>query len=108
VRGANLQHSAGPKLEFGKFTYGHAVRAVLFLLGKMALSPSNELAASPPPAKRPVAALTSGRVASIDAERIFGDLSSAVRLFVLKHYQERAPSEGVIHPSDDSSVRISH
>ena len=29
-------------------------------------------------------------VASIDTERQFGDLSSAVRLFVLNHYQERS------------------
>jgi predicted DNA-binding ribbon-helix-helix protein len=29
-------------------------------------------------------------VASIDTERQFGNLSSAVRLFVLNHYQERS------------------
>ena len=29
-------------------------------------------------------------VASIDTERKFGNLSSAVRLFVLNHYQERS------------------
>jgi predicted DNA-binding ribbon-helix-helix protein len=47
-------------------------------------------------------------VASIDTERKFGNLSSAVRLFVLKHYQERVPSERATRLSDDSSVRASH
>jgi predicted DNA-binding ribbon-helix-helix protein len=47
-------------------------------------------------------------VASIDAERKFGNLSSAVRLFVLNHYQKRAPSERAARPSDDSSARASH
>jgi predicted DNA-binding ribbon-helix-helix protein len=50
----------------------------------------------------------SGLVASIDDQRTFGNLSSAVRLFVLKHYQERASNERVTHPSDDGSVRVSH
>ena len=47
-------------------------------------------------------------VASIDTERKFGNLSSAVRLFVLNHYQERAPSERAARPSDHSSARASH
>jgi predicted DNA-binding ribbon-helix-helix protein len=47
-------------------------------------------------------------VASIDDKRTFGNLSSAVRLFVLKHYQERVPSERATHPADNSSVRMSH
>jgi predicted DNA-binding ribbon-helix-helix protein len=47
-------------------------------------------------------------VGTIDSERRFGNLSSAVRLFVLNHYQERAPSERATHPSDHSSVRIPH
>jgi predicted DNA-binding ribbon-helix-helix protein len=47
-------------------------------------------------------------VVSIDEKRTFGNLSSAVRMFVLKNYQERAPSERATHSSDDSSGRISH
>jgi predicted DNA-binding ribbon-helix-helix protein len=47
-------------------------------------------------------------VASIDTERKFGNLSSAVRLFVLNHYQERAPSERAARPPDHSSARASH
>jgi predicted DNA-binding ribbon-helix-helix protein len=47
-------------------------------------------------------------VGSIDAERTSGNLSSAVRLFVLNHYQERSTSERAAHPSDDSPVRVSH
>jgi predicted DNA-binding ribbon-helix-helix protein len=47
-------------------------------------------------------------VGSIDTERKFGNLSSAVRLFVLNHYQERVPSERATRLSDDSSVRASH
>jgi predicted DNA-binding ribbon-helix-helix protein len=34
----------------------------------------------------------SALVGGIDTERKFGNLSSAVRLFVLNHYQERATS----------------
>ena len=47
-------------------------------------------------------------VGSIDTERKFGNPSSAVRLFVLNHYQERVPSERATRLSDDSSVRASH
>jgi predicted DNA-binding ribbon-helix-helix protein len=47
-------------------------------------------------------------VGSIDGERKFGNLSSAVRLFVLSHYQERLTSERAAHPSDHSPVRASH
>jgi predicted DNA-binding ribbon-helix-helix protein len=47
-------------------------------------------------------------VGRIDAERKFGNLSSAVRLFVLSHYQERGPSERTARSSNDSSVRASH
>jgi predicted DNA-binding ribbon-helix-helix protein len=44
----------------------------------------------------------------IDAARDFDNLSSAVRLFVLKHYQDRLTRELAAHPSDDISVRISN
>ena len=47
-------------------------------------------------------------VGSIDAERSFGNLSSAIRMFVLKHYQESAPSEHIATSAGDSSGRISH
>jgi predicted DNA-binding ribbon-helix-helix protein len=47
-------------------------------------------------------------VGSIDTERKFGNLSSAVRLFVLSHYQERLTSERAARPSDDSPVPVSH
>jgi predicted DNA-binding ribbon-helix-helix protein len=47
-------------------------------------------------------------VGSIDAERSFGNLSSAIRMFVLKHYQESAPSERIAPSAGDTSVRISH
>jgi predicted DNA-binding ribbon-helix-helix protein len=47
-------------------------------------------------------------VGSIDTGRAYGNLSSAVRLFVLKHYQERVPSEHIAPPAGDSSARISH
>jgi predicted DNA-binding ribbon-helix-helix protein len=47
-------------------------------------------------------------VGSIDTERKFGNLSSAVRLFVLNHYQESAPSEHIAPSAGDSSGRISH
>ena len=47
-------------------------------------------------------------VGGIDADRTFGNLSSAVRMFVLNHYQERATSEHAAHRSDESSVRVSH
>ena len=46
-------------------------------------------------------------VGGLDAERKFSNLSSAVRLFVLNHYQERLTSERA-GPSDDSPVRVSH
>jgi predicted DNA-binding ribbon-helix-helix protein len=39
--------------------------------------------------KQPLSAV----IGRIDADRTFGNLSSAVRLFVLNHYQERSPSE---------------
>jgi predicted DNA-binding ribbon-helix-helix protein len=41
-------------------------------------------------------------VASIDAERRHGNLSSAIRLFVLDHYQARTvdPAESVSTPRD--------
>ena len=47
-------------------------------------------------------------VGSIDTERKFGNLSSAVRLFVLNHYQESAPSEHIAASAGDSSGPISH
>jgi predicted DNA-binding ribbon-helix-helix protein len=47
-------------------------------------------------------------VASIDAERSFGNLSSAIRMFVLNHYQERLTGERSTKPLDDGSVRVSH
>jgi predicted DNA-binding ribbon-helix-helix protein len=47
-------------------------------------------------------------VGSIDAERSFGNLSSAIRMFVLKHYQESAPSQRIAPSAGDTSVRISH
>jgi predicted DNA-binding ribbon-helix-helix protein len=47
-------------------------------------------------------------VGSIDTDRKFGNLSSAVRLFVLNHYQERLTSERTAHPSNDSPVRASY
>ena len=47
-------------------------------------------------------------VASIDTERKFGNLSSAIRMFVLKHYQESAPSQRIAPSAGDTSVRISH
>jgi predicted DNA-binding ribbon-helix-helix protein len=39
-------------------------------------------------------------IGSIDAERKLGNLSSAVRLFVLSHYQERLAGEHVPQPTD--------
>jgi predicted DNA-binding ribbon-helix-helix protein len=39
-------------------------------------------------------------IGSIDAERKLGNLSSAVRLFVLNHYQERVSGEHVPQPAD--------
>ena len=47
-------------------------------------------------------------VGGIDTERTFGNLSSAVRLFVLNHYQDRLTSERAARPPDDSPVRVSH
>ena len=47
-------------------------------------------------------------VGSIDTERKFGNLSSAVRLFVLNHYQDCLTSERAARPSDDSPARGSH
>jgi predicted DNA-binding ribbon-helix-helix protein len=47
-------------------------------------------------------------VGSIDTERAFGNLSSAIRLFVLNYYQERLTSERAAHPSDDSQVHVPH
>jgi predicted DNA-binding ribbon-helix-helix protein len=47
-------------------------------------------------------------VGNIDAARNFGNLSSAVRLFVLNHYQERLTRERAAHPSDESPVHLSH
>jgi predicted DNA-binding ribbon-helix-helix protein len=47
-------------------------------------------------------------VGSIDAERSFGNLSSAIRMFVLSHYQERSTSEGAAHLKVDGPVRVSH
>ncbi len=38
-------------------------------------------------------------VASIDAERRHGNLSSAIRLFVLEHYRTRSGAEGETAPS---------
>jgi predicted DNA-binding ribbon-helix-helix protein len=46
-------------------------------------------------------------VGRIDAERTFGNLSSAVRLFVLNHYHERSLSDRATGP-DNGSVRASH
>jgi len=46
-------------------------------------------------------------VGSIDAERQFGNLSCAVRLFVLEHYHERSASDRTSGP-DNGSVRVSH
>ena len=47
-------------------------------------------------------------VASIDTERKFGNLSSAVRLFVLSHYQEGLTGGRAGRTSDDSPVPVSH
>jgi predicted DNA-binding ribbon-helix-helix protein len=47
-------------------------------------------------------------IVAIDNERTFGNLSSAVRLFVLNHYQERSTSELASQPSDANSTRLSH
>jgi predicted DNA-binding ribbon-helix-helix protein len=47
-------------------------------------------------------------VGGLDAERTFGNLSSAVRLFVLSHYQERSGSEPSTKPLENSPVRASH
>jgi predicted DNA-binding ribbon-helix-helix protein len=47
-------------------------------------------------------------VSSIDAKRDFGNLSSAIRMFVLNDYQERLTRELAAHPSGDSPVPISH
>jgi predicted DNA-binding ribbon-helix-helix protein len=46
-------------------------------------------------------------IGSIDAERKLGNLSSAVRLFVLNHYQERLAGEHVTQPSDQLA-NLSH
>jgi predicted DNA-binding ribbon-helix-helix protein len=46
-------------------------------------------------------------VGSIDAGRQFGNLSCAVRLFVLEHYHERSASDRTSGP-DNGSVRVSH
>ena len=40
-------------------------------------------------------------VASIDSERKHGNLSSAIRLFVLSHYQARPSYEGQSRPTRD-------
>jgi predicted DNA-binding ribbon-helix-helix protein len=48
----------------------------------------------------------SALVTSIDAERKFGNLSSALRLFVLSHYQERvSSSERATKPLEEGPVR---
>jgi predicted DNA-binding ribbon-helix-helix protein len=47
-------------------------------------------------------------IGGIDAERKYGNLSSAVRLFVLSHYQERSASERVAPAEDDHLVTLSH
>jgi predicted DNA-binding ribbon-helix-helix protein len=46
-------------------------------------------------------------IGSIDAERKFGNLSSAVRLFVLNDFQERSTSERVAQ-SSDQLANLSH
>ena len=46
-------------------------------------------------------------VGSIDAERKHGNLSSAVRLFVLNHYQARSSSESVTK-SSGYEANLSH
>ena len=46
-------------------------------------------------------------IGSIDAERKLGNLSSAVRLFVLNHYQEQLAGEHVAQPSDQLA-NLSH
>jgi predicted DNA-binding ribbon-helix-helix protein len=42
----------------------------------------------------------SDQVAAIDAERQHGNLSSAIRLFVLEHYQARGSVAGPGHPPE--------
>jgi predicted DNA-binding ribbon-helix-helix protein len=46
-------------------------------------------------------------IGGIDGERKYGNLSSAVRLFVLNHYQERSASDRVT-PSDDHLAPLPH
>ena len=47
-------------------------------------------------------------VGRIDTERRFGNLSSAIRMFVLNHYLERLRSERFTKPLENSSVCVSH
>jgi predicted DNA-binding ribbon-helix-helix protein len=47
-------------------------------------------------------------IVAIDGERASGNLSSAVRLFVLNHYQERSRGERAALPLGDQPTRVSH
>ena len=47
-------------------------------------------------------------IVAIDGERTSANLSSAVRLFVLNHYQERSRSERDAPSSGDQPHRVSH
>jgi predicted DNA-binding ribbon-helix-helix protein len=47
-------------------------------------------------------------IVAIDSERTSANLSSAVRLFVLNHYQERSSSERDAPSSGDQPHRVSH
>jgi predicted DNA-binding ribbon-helix-helix protein len=47
-------------------------------------------------------------IVAIDGERTSANLSSAVRLFVLNHYQERSRNERAALPSGDQPNRLSH
>jgi predicted DNA-binding ribbon-helix-helix protein len=47
-------------------------------------------------------------VSAIDYERTGGNLSSAVRLFVLNHYQARFTNVGAAHLSDDIPSQVTH
>jgi predicted DNA-binding ribbon-helix-helix protein len=45
-------------------------------------------------------------VGSIDTERKHGNLSSAIRLFVLNHYQARPKAEGATRPASAREIII--
>jgi predicted DNA-binding ribbon-helix-helix protein len=49
----------------------------------------------------------SGLVSTIDSERLYGNLSSAIRLFVLDHYRTGMPSAGIGIATQGAPVRPS-